>query len=86
MTFFRLSTDDTLGMTKSYVGEGEFSDDPYGMDGGIAVTKVSNLQILMLYLSKNGFEHHVAMVRGNLSYVICSAIDSYLGWDLYLYE
>ena len=52
MTFFRLSTDDTLGMIKSYVGEGEFSDDPYGMDGGIAVTKVSNLQKLLKYLCK----------------------------------
>ncbi len=39
MTYFRLSTDDANGIIKSYVGEGEFTDDPYGMDGGIAVTK-----------------------------------------------
>jgi L-fucose isomerase-like protein len=86
MTFFRLSTDDTLGMIKSYVGEGEFTDDSYGMDGGIAVTRVDNLQPLLKYLCKNGFEHHVAMVRGNISDILVDAIDDYLGWDLYLHE
>jgi L-fucose isomerase-like protein len=86
MTFFRVSTDDTLGMIKSYVGEGEFTDDYYGMDGGIAVTRVDNLQPLLKYLCKNGFEHHVAMVRGNISDILVDAIDDYLGWDLYLHE
>ncbi|OGC06613.1 fucose isomerase [candidate division KSB1 bacterium RBG_16_48_16] len=86
MTFFRISTDDTLGMIKSYLGEGEFTDDAYGMDGGIAVTRVQNLQTLLKYLCKNGFEHHVAMVRGNVSGILAEAIDSYLGWDLYLHE
>ena len=56
------------------------------MDGGIAVTKVQNLQNLLKYLCKEGFEHHVAMVRGNVSEVLIDAIDSYLGWDLYLHE
>ena len=46
-TFFRISTDDTKGCIKSYLGEGSITDDPYGMDGCIAVTKVDNLQILM---------------------------------------
>ena len=86
MTFFRISTDDTLGMIKSYLGEGEFTDDAYGMDGGIAVTRVQNLQTLLKYLCKNGFEHHVAMVRGNVSGILAEAIDSYLGWDLHLHE
>ena len=36
MTFFRASTDDQLGTIKAYVGEGEFTDDPFPMDGGIA--------------------------------------------------
>ena len=58
-TFFRISTDDTKGCIKSYLGEGTITDDPYGMDGCIAVTKVDNLQTLMKYICKNGFEHHV---------------------------
>ncbi len=39
MTFFRASTDDRLGTIKAYVGEGAFTDDPFAMDGGIAVTR-----------------------------------------------
>ena len=42
-TFFRISTDDTKGAIKAYLGTGEITDDPYGMDGCIAVTKVNNL-------------------------------------------
>ena len=55
-TFFRISTDDTKGAIKAYLGTGEITDDPYGMDGCIAVTKVNNLQTLMKYICKNGFE------------------------------
>lgn len=83
MTYFRLSTDDTKGIIKSYVGEGEFTDDPYGMDGGIAVTRVHDLQKLLKYLTKSGFEHHVAMVRGTVSNVLEEAVGTYLRWDLY---
>jgi len=83
MTFFRLSTDDAKGIIKSYLGEGEFTNDPYGMDGGIAVTRVNELQKLLKYLCKNGFEHHVAMVRGNVGNIIEEAVSTYLGWDLY---
>ena len=50
-TFFRISTDDTKGAIKAYLGTGEITDDPYGMDGCIAVTKVNNLQTLMKYIS-----------------------------------
>jgi len=85
MTFFRLSTDDPLGIIKGYIGEGEFTDDAYGMDGGIAVTKVPNLQTLMKFMCKNGFEHHVAMVRGNVVNLLVDAVENYLGWELYLH-
>lgn len=82
-TFFRISTDDTNGMIKAYLGEGMFTDDPYSMDGGVAVCEVENLQGLMNHLCKNGFEHHVAMGRDHVAAIIHEAIDSYLGWDLY---
>lgn len=85
-TFFRISTDDTKGCIKSYLGEGKITDDPYGMDGCIAVTKVDNLQKLMKYICKNGFEHHVAMCRGNVKDILQEAIESYLGWNLYVHE
>ena len=85
-TFFRISTDDTKGMIKAYVGEGKMTDDPYAMDGCIVVTEVPELQKLMKYICKNGFEHHVALVRADVAGVIEEALDSYLGWDLYVHE
>jgi L-fucose isomerase-like protein len=86
MTYFRISTDDTLGIIKTYLGEGEITNDPYGMAGGIAVTRVDNLQKLLKYMCKNGFEHHVAMVRGNVASVLEDTVTTYLNWDLYLHE
>ena len=74
-TFFRISTDDTKGAIKAYLGTGEITDDPYGMDGCIAVTKVNNLQTLMKYICKNGFEHHVAMVRNDVKEILNEAIE-----------
>lgn len=85
-TFFRISTDDTKGCIKSYLGEGHITDDPYGMDGCIAVTKVDNLQKLMKYICKNGFEHHVAMCRGNVKDILQEAVERYLGWNIYVHE
>jgi len=86
MTYFRISTDDNKGIIKSYLGEGKITDDPYGMDGGIAVCEIPNLQNLMKFICKNGFEHHVAMVRGHVSEVLEEAIGNYLGWELYRHE
>ncbi len=85
-TFFRISTDDTHGCIKSYLGKGQITDDPYGMDGCIAVTKVDNLQNLMNFICKNGFEHHVAMVRTDVVDILQEAIESYLGWNVYVHE
>lgn len=84
-TFFRISTDDTKGAIKAYLGTGEITDDPYGMDGCIAVTKVNNLQTLMKYIVK-WFEHHVAMVRNDVKEILNEAIEDYLGWNLYVHE
>lgn len=85
-TYFRISTDDPKGIIKSYLGEGQLTNDPYGMDGCIAVTQVPNLQKLMKYMCKNGFEHHVAMCRGNVQDIILEAIETYLGWEVYTHE
>ncbi len=68
--------------SKSYLGEGIITDDPYGMDGGIAVCEIRDLQKLMKYLCKNGFEHHIAMVRGHVAEIVEETVGNYLGWDL----
>ncbi|MBL4928342.1 L-fucose/L-arabinose isomerase family protein [Fuscibacter oryzae] len=83
LTYFRLSTDDRAGTVKCYLGEGEFTDHPFPMDGGIAVTRVPDLRKLMRFVTQNGFEHHVAMVRGNHADVVKEAVTRYLGWPIY---
>ena len=85
-TFFRVSTDDAAGKIRAYVGEGKITNDPYGMDGCIAVTQVDNLQKLMKHICRNGFEHHVALVRSDVADIIADALENYLGWDLYVHE
>ena len=83
MTFFRISTDDRMGTIKAYLGEGQFTDDPFDMDGGIAVCKVERLRDLLAHICSNGFEHHVAMTRTCCADVLEEALPKYLGWDLY---
>lgn len=84
VTFFRASTDDPLGVIKSYLGQGEITDDPVGnFQGGSAVLRIEGLQDLLDYMCRNGFEHHVAVTRGHYAGVLQEAIDTYLGWELY---
>lgn len=85
-TFFRISTDDTRGLIKSYLGQGSMTNESYPMDGCIAVTAVNNLQKLMKHICKNGFEHHVALVRGHVADIVSEAVETYLGWELYNHE
>lgn len=83
MTYFRISTDDSQGKIKSYLGQGEFTDDPFNMDGGIAVCKVPELRKLLAHICHNGFEHHVAMVRGQVADILEESIGKYLRWDIF---
>ena len=83
MTYLRISTDDRRGRVKAYLGEGRFTDDPFGMDGGIAVCHVPRLRALLGYMCQNGFEHHVAMTRTHCAAVLNEAISKYMRWDLY---
>ena len=84
VTFFRVSTDDTWGAIKAYLGEGMMTDDPVGnFQGGAAVLRIRGLQALLDYVCKNGFEHHVAVARGRVAHVLNEAIETYLDWDLY---
>jgi len=44
------------------------------------------MRILFNFICKNGFEHHVAMVRGNVSDVVDEVVENYPGWELYLHK
>jgi len=87
ITFFRVSTDDPMGEIKAYLGEGEMTDDPVGnFQGGSAVLHVPDLQMLLNYLVKNGFEHHVAVTRDHVADVLNEALTTYLGWNVYYHR
>jgi L-fucose isomerase-like protein len=85
-TYFRVSTDDPEGRIKCYVGEGEFTDDPFDMNGGIAVCRIRDARGLLRHVTREGFEHHVAMVRGGAADVLEEAVGRYLGWEIYRHE
>ncbi len=83
MTYFRMSSEDTAGYIKAYVGEGAFVDRKFDMDGGIAVCEIPRLRTLMATMCANGFEHHVAMVRSHTARAVHEAVTKYLGWKVY---
>ena len=83
LTFGRITTDDTKGVMKAYVGEGQLTDDDLKTFGNKAVAKIPDLQGLMQYVCKNGFEHHVVMNASNTSSALKEAFENYMGWEVY---
>ncbi len=86
MSYARLTTDDKNGQIKTYVGDGEFTDDPLGTFGSRAVVKIDGLQKLLKYVCRNGFEHHTAMTLGYTGAVLEEAFGNYMGWDVYHHQ
>ncbi len=85
-SFARVSTDDTNGIVRAYVGEGEFTDDSLTTFGGYGVVRIPNLQHLLHHICSNGFEHHVAITPSQVAAAIYEAFDKYLGWDTYYHR
>ncbi|MBB5437782.1 L-fucose isomerase-like protein [Pedobacter sp. AK017] len=83
LTYGRISTDDTRGVIKAYFGEGELTDDALNTFGNRAVAKINNLQGLMQYVCRNGFEHHVVMNASKTGAVLKEAFENYMGWEIY---
>jgi L-fucose isomerase-like protein len=77
LTYGRISTDDSLGLIKAYVGEGELTNDALNTFGNRAVAQINNLQGLMHY------EHHVVMNASKTAGILTEAFDNYLGWKVY---
>ena len=85
-TFCRTSTDDAAGIISTYVGEGEFTNDKIDTFGGFGVIRIPNLQVLMKYVCKMGFEHHVPMNMCEKADAIAEALDNYMGWEVYRHQ
>jgi L-fucose isomerase-like protein len=85
-TFCRTTTDDTAGIISAYVGQGRFTDDKLATFGGYGVMEIENLQDLMQYICRMGFEHHVAVNLSQKADAIAEALDTYMGWEVYRHE
>ena len=81
MSFARYSTDDRRGVIRGYTGAGKFTDDPLETFGGAGVAEIPQLQKLLKYICREGFEHHVAANFSDVSKSIHEAAVRYLGWE-----
>jgi L-fucose isomerase-like protein len=86
LTYGRISTDDPRGVIKAYVGEGELTDDPLQTFGNRAVAQIPDLQGLMQYVCRNGFEHHVVMNASKTAGILKEAFENYMGWEVHVHE
>ena len=86
LTYGRLTTDDSSGTIRAYVGEGILTDDPISTFGNRAVAEVPNLQKLMRFVCSHGFEHHVVMNASHSADILKEAFANYLGWNVYHHE
>jgi L-fucose isomerase-like protein len=81
-TYCRVSTDDSRGVIRVYVSEGEVTDDPLKTFGGYGVVHIPNFQGLLQHICENGFEHHVAVNRSQSAAAVSEALGKYLGWEV----
>ena len=82
-SYARITTDDRHGVIRSYVGDGQFVDDPLDTFGSRAVVEVQDLQKLMSFVCRHGFEHHAAMNQSHAAAVLHEAFSNYFGWETY---
>jgi L-fucose isomerase-like protein len=86
LTYGRITTDDTAGKIRTYVGQGELTNDELKTFGNRAVARVPKLQKLMHHVCREGFEHHVVMNSSHTSGILAEAFERYLGWEVYHHE
>jgi L-fucose isomerase-like protein len=86
LTYGRISTDDSKGIIKAYVGEGMLTDDPLNTFGTRAVAKINDLQGLMQFVCHNGFEHHVVMNASKTSAILRESFENYMGWEVRVFN
>src|SRR5579863_3680838 len=80
MCYARYSTDDRRGIVRGYTGPGKFTDDPLETFGGAGVAEIPQLQKLLKFICREGFEHHVAANFSDVSKSVHEAA-GYLGWE-----
>ncbi len=82
LTYGRITTADTEGKIRCYVGEGELTNDELKTFGNRAVAKVPNLQKVLRHVCEKGFEHHVVMTQSHSAEILAEAFGNYFGWEV----
>lgn len=83
MSFARMTTDDVNGVIRTYVGDGDFTDDELKTFGSRGVVHITGLQKLLNHVVMNGFKHHTAVTIGKTAQVLEDAFGNYFGWEVY---
>ena len=86
MSYARFSTDDRYGIIRGYTGKGAFTNDPLDTFGGAGVSEIPQLQKLLKFICREGFEHHVAANFSDVSGSVHEAASRYMGWESYHHE
>ncbi|HMP06739.1 MAG TPA: hypothetical protein PJ982_10345, partial [Lacipirellulaceae bacterium] len=86
LTFGRVTTADSEGRLRAYVGQGQLTNDELNTFGTRAVAHVPGLQRLLRYVCQNGFEHHVVMTQSHTSAALREALGNYLGWETHEHQ
>jgi L-fucose isomerase-like protein len=82
LTYGRITTADTEGKIRCYVGEGELTNDALDTFGNRAVAHVPNLQNVLRHVCQQGFEHHVVMTVSRSAEILAEAFGNYFGWEV----
>ncbi|MCM8769323.1 MAG: L-fucose/L-arabinose isomerase family protein [Candidatus Omnitrophica bacterium] len=83
-SFLRLTTSDSTGNIRGYLGEGKVTADPVNTFGGYSVVEIEDLQSLLQIICQEGYEHHVAINLSRCARVIEEALSHYRSWPLYV--
>lgn len=83
LTYGRITTADSEGRLRAYVGEGELTHDELKTFGTRAVARVPQLQQLLQHICRQGFEHHVVMTQSHSAAILAEALGNYFGWEVH---
>ena len=72
------------GKLTFYADKGEFTGEPIEKEyfgcGGVA--RIDDLQRKLIVLARNGFRHHTAIGKGDMTDILREAFTTYLGYDM----
>jgi L-fucose isomerase-like protein len=84
VTWFRISTKDEEGILHAYAGKGTIEQEDPETFGATGVLHVPGLQELMQMICRQGFEHHVCLVYGDVLDALKESLTRYSGISVHI--